>query len=96
MSDSLLSAEEIKLKVNKLLRLYLENKELNNKLLKDNENLKKLLENQKNIIESLEERNKILKLADGIQLSGGDVHEIKLKINEYIREIDECIRLLSD
>jgi hypothetical protein len=58
--------------------------------------LKFNLENQKNTINSLEEQNKITKLAGSLGNSTHDIHDLKRKINEYIREIDECIRLLSD
>jgi len=46
-------------------------------------------------IEILEDKNKISKLADGIQLKKQDLTEVKLAINRYVREIDECLKLLN-
>lgn len=54
------------------------------------------LDAQKNANKELEETNKISKLANAITLSHTDVKEHKRLINQYIREIDTCIRLLSD
>jgi predicted nucleic acid-binding Zn-ribbon protein len=36
-----------------------------------------------------------LKLAKVIQLSGGDLHDAKIKVNRIVREIDKCISLLN-
>ena len=51
---------------------------------------------QKNACRELEETNKISKLANAITLSHTDVEQHKKLISQYIREIDTCIRLLSD
>ncbi len=45
--------------------------------------------------EILEDKNKISKLADGIQLGKQDITEVKKSINQYVREIDECLKLLN-
>lgn len=45
--------------------------------------------------ESLQETNKMLKLAKVLKPEGSDRKEIKLKINELVREIDRCIDILS-
>lgn len=51
---------------------------------------------QKNTIRSLEEKNKLVKIAEAVALSKEDKRTVKLKINEFIREIDKCIATLSD
>lgn len=51
---------------------------------------------QKNTIRELEEQNKIVKIAEAVALSKDDKRAVKLKINEFIREIDKCIATLSD
>ena len=89
-------ADEIKLKVAKLLKEHDELKQRYAALETAHHSLKITLENQKNTLSELEERNKIIKLADSLLNSTGDSRELKRKLNEYIREIDECIRLLSD
>lgn len=44
-------------------------------------------------IEELTEKNKILRIATGG--NEGDNREIKLKINEIVREVDKCIAQLN-
>lgn len=51
---------------------------------------------QKNTLRALEEQNKIVKIAEAVALSKEDKRAVKLKINEFIREIDKCIATLSD
>lgn len=51
---------------------------------------------QKNTLRELEEQNKIVKIAEAVALSKSDRREVKLKINEFIREIDKCIAVLSE
>ena len=61
--------------------------------------LKKLDEEKRNLqneINQLQEQIKLLKLAK--QLEGDsvkDTKEVKLKINEMVREIDKCIALMN-
>jgi len=45
--------------------------------------------------ETLQETNKMLKLAKVLKPEGSDRKEIKLKINELVREIDRCIDILN-
>ena len=58
-------------------------------------NLREIVSEQTKRIEILEDKNKISKLADGIQLGKRDVTDLKLAINQYIRDIDECLKLLN-
>ena len=46
-------------------------------------------------IERLTEENGKLKVASSISGSSGHGKEVKLKINELVREIDKCIALLN-
>ena len=48
---------------------------------------------QEREIEALKEKNKILHIAEGTK--DGDTREIKLKINEMVREVDKCIAQLN-
>ena len=56
----------------------------------------KLLDNQKTIIKNLEDQNKIIKLAETINVDPSVRNELKLKINEMIREIDRCLAKLNE
>ena len=60
-------------------------------MLKDN-----TLQVQKNTINELTEQNKLIKLAKEMSSEKGGNHELKIKINELIRDIDRCIDLLND
>ena len=96
MNELLHTAEEIKLKVKRLL---LESEAQRNELIslrQENAALKNLLEEQKNSLSELKETNKIVKIAERLSSTDTDVQLLKKKLNAHIREIDECIRLLSD
>lgn len=56
---------------------------------KKSEDLEKQIEQLKNDFADLENKNNILKIAG--QSNSGDNREIKLKINELVREVDKCI-----
>ena len=56
--------------------------------------LKQVINEQKIIIRQLEDRIKTLKIAKTLETKEGNV-EAKLKINEFVREIDKCIGLLN-
>lgn len=44
-------------------------------------------------IDELKEKNKILRISKGVE--GEDKGEIRLKINEIVREVDKCISQLN-
>ncbi len=96
MANSDYTAEEIKLKVIKLLEKVnqLENqaKALTQQHFQDEETIR----DQKNTIKTLQEQNKIVKLAGALPVSDEDKPAIKKKLANYIHEIDECIRLLGE
>ncbi|MBW7844784.1 MAG: hypothetical protein H3C45_03905 [Bacteroidia bacterium] len=88
--------QAIELKVNKLLA---ENKQLLHELeeLKKSESiLKSEIQQQKNTIETLQTQNKISKLAEMLSSTKEDKKVLKQKLNTYVKQIDECIRLLSE
>lgn len=88
--------QEIKLKVIRLLEekdaLAKELNTLRNEQLV----LKSEIQQQKNTIETLQTQNKIVKLAEMLPSEQGDQKELKLMLNSYIKQLDECIRLLSE
>ncbi|NUM32274.1 MAG: hypothetical protein HUU47_08120 [Bacteroidetes bacterium] len=83
----------------KIEQLVLRNKELQNQN-KDFEkkihDLEKTIEIQRETIKDIEEKNKLLKIANKITEDDTQKKELKLKINEFIREIDKSIALLND
>lgn len=79
--------------------ISLENKQLRG----NNENftqqiaeLQKTIELQKNALYELKEENKMIKLAKEMSSTNTDVHDVKIKINELVRDIDKCIDLLNE
>lgn len=94
MSTLTVTAEEIKLKVIKLLQRVDDLEKRYNTLQNENKLLKTALEDQKNTNKALAETNKMLKIAETLEQSN-DTRELKKLVNGYIKEIDECLRLLS-
>ena len=75
----------------------------NKQLRENNENLsqqiaelQKTIELQKNALYELKEENKMIKLAKEMSSANADVHDLKIKINELVRDIDKCIDLLNE
>lgn len=86
----------IKEKVGNLLQENLHLKEEVQSLTQTLEERERTIEIQKNTIAGLTERNKMIKLAKNLSLSGSDSFDVKIKINELVREIDRCIDLLNE
>ena len=92
--NNLISGIEIKL--NNLLSSYKKVKSINSNLKEENANLLLDIE-QKNIeINTLKDKIKIISISKSVDASKGDIRQTKLKINEYIREIDKCIAQLNN
>ena len=89
-----ITTAEIKLKVIKLLQRVDDLEKRNEVVQKENIQLKNSLEDQKNSNKALAETNKLLKIAETLQESD-DNRDLKKLVNGYIKEIDECLRLLS-
>jgi len=54
------------------------------------------LDSQKKAMSEAEEQNKIVKIAETLKQSGRSNDELLGMINHYLRELDECIRLIGD
>lgn len=94
MDTLTVTAEEIKLKVIKLLQRVDDLEKRYEAVQKENTLLKNSLEDQKNTNKALAETNKMLKIAETLHDSD-DNRDLKKLVNGYIKEIDECLRLLS-
>ncbi|MCB9252095.1 MAG: hypothetical protein H6605_06480 [Flavobacteriales bacterium] len=96
MTDIRLILDSIREKTERLVHknrvLDTENRELIQKI----NDLEKSLNLQRETIKDLEEKNKLLKIAHSIDSETDDKKELKLKINEFIREIDKTMSLLND
>ncbi|AMS25964.1 hypothetical protein AEM51_01990 [Bacteroidetes bacterium UKL13-3] len=94
MNALTVTAEEIKLKVIKLLQRVDELEKSCAAVEEENKLLKNSLEDQKNSNKALAETNKMLKIAETLDQSDNN-RDLKKLVNGYIKEIDECLRLLS-
>tara|TARA_Y100000739_G_C20540236_1_gene433213 strand:+ start:636 stop:932 length:297 start_codon:yes stop_codon:yes gene_type:complete len=86
-----LIVESIHSKIEKLVNQQNKAKEDIKQLKEENIILKEQLTYTKIQVKELSEKNKVLKLAKSLSGKEGKSTDIKLKINELIREIDKCI-----
>ena len=75
------------------------NKELHEENLRLSSRIEELTHSlliQKEAIKDLEEKNKLLKIANSMAADPEEKKLLKLKINEFIREIDKSLLLLNN
>lgn len=94
MTDNEKLVDELKKKTSLLISSYQQIKNDVARLTEENNKLKSLLNEKSLNEERLIEETKLLKLSQGI--STDDKKEVKLKINELVREIDSCIARLNN
>jgi len=92
--NNLISSIESKL--NNLIFSYQKVKSNNLSLKQENTNLLSEIDKKNNEIDILKDRIKIMSISKSVDASKGDIRQTKLKINEYIREIDKCIAQLNN
>jgi len=85
---------DIKSKVEKLVVLHQELKKDNDRLSAENADALKIIKEQKLTIETLQKNNKEL-TENKTEEQNKTIAETKLKINELVQEIDQCIALLK-
>ena len=86
----------IEKKLYNLLSSYENLKDKNLKLEDENNKLITKIEDNSRIINSLNDKIKIMSISKSVDVSKNDIKQTKLKINEYIREIDKCIAQLNN
>ncbi len=96
MSQGIKAVKEIRTFVENLqkkqVNVSLKNTQLENELSQAKEEKKSLL----NEITTLNDKIKMLKLAKNIEGSGEEKNkDLKLMINEMVREIDKCVALIN-
>jgi hypothetical protein len=85
---------DLKSKVEKLVHLHQVLKNENEQLKKSNNELLEVIENQKNRIRLTESTNSELTIKNSTEQEQR-ISETKIKINELVQEIDNCIALLK-
>ena len=83
-------------KLNNLLSAYQKEKEINLNLSQENASLVSEIKQKSKEIDDLKDKIKLMSISKSVDVSKGDIKETKLKINEYIREIDKCIAQLNN
>jgi len=96
MADIQLIIQNIKEKTERIVEKNKQLKKENLLLLQKTGELERSLILQRETIKDLEEKNKMLKIANSIGRDKEDTKALKLKINEFIREIDKSMSLLND
>ena len=87
--------ESIKIKLEKLIKKLNQIQLEKSDLQKNNNTLTlKLLEQEKKL-SALEDKVKLMNISKSVDVDEEDVKSTRLKINEYVREIDKCIALLN-
>jgi predicted nuclease with TOPRIM domain len=93
LNDTIVS---IKQKIARLSDKYNELKATSDKLQTENDELELKLENKEEHIRQLEQQLKTMQVARIINNANPDeVRKLKVKINEYIREIDKVVHQLK-
>ena len=83
-------------KLNNLLSAYQKEKEINLNLSQENASLVFEIKQKSKEIDDLKDKIKLMSISKSVDVSKGDIRQTKLKINEYIREIDKCIAQLNN
>ena len=87
--------ESIERKVSKLLIEQKKIKNKNSNLQINNNALAKKLDEKDLEITKLLDKVKLMNISKSVLTTNDDVKATRLKINEYVREIDKCIALLN-
>ena len=96
-NDNILSRlEELELKLQKLSKEYNALKMELKASRQDNKELKHVVERQNEDLKNFQNQDKISKIVSSVAEDTQKSTELKLKINEYIKEIDKCIAHLSE
>jgi predicted nuclease with TOPRIM domain len=94
MNDLAPTITDLKGKIEKLVKLHQQLKQENDSLLAKNDELVKTIEGQKVEIEALQKVNNELEQKSTDE-QNTIITDTKLKINELVQEIDDCIALLK-
>tara|TARA_B100000787_G_scaffold99046_1_gene73103 strand:- start:359 stop:640 length:282 start_codon:yes stop_codon:yes gene_type:complete len=86
---------KIEVKLGKLIDKYQKIKQEVLILQQENEDFVVSLKLKEVEILNLQEKVKLMNISKSVDASKQEVKETKLKINEYVREIDKCIALLN-
>jgi uncharacterized protein YjaZ len=87
--------DNIELKVGKLIEKYDQINAEKLDLQRNNNTLNVRLQEKECQIVALQDKVKLMNISKSVDASKEEVKSTRLKINEYVREIDKCIALLN-
>jgi hypothetical protein len=87
--------QSLERKIRMLMTQHAKELKGNDDLRNKNEELKKLLESKEQQIQDFQNKIKISTIVDSISVGESEATEVKIKIDDYIKEIDNCITQLS-
>ncbi|GAC1447870.1 MAG: hypothetical protein NVSMB7_08910 [Chitinophagaceae bacterium] len=87
--------QRINEKLQQLLKQYRVSQKENEKLKKELADIKGMQAEKARQMEELEQKVAILKTATN-NMNDSDKKELEMRLNQYIREIDKCITMLSE
>ena len=85
----------IEVKVAKMIDKFYQLKLEKSELQKNNDDLNAKLLQQEEKIVALHDKIKLMNISKSVDTDKNDLKATRLKINEYVREIDKCIALLN-
>ena len=85
----------IEVKVGKLIAKYDQLNAEKLDLQRNNNTLNVRLQEKESQIAALQDKVKLMNISKSVDASKEEVKSTRLKINEYVREIDKCIALLN-
>lgn len=94
MKETSILIQGVEYKIRKLLSRYEKLKESNETIQNNFQSLKQEIEEKSKLIDELKQEIQKIKLAKSLESNEGP-NEAKIKINELVREIDNCIGLLN-
>ena len=89
------TVNNIEVKLVRLIANYKQIREDKLVLKQENETLIATLAAKSKEVMDLQEKIKLMNISKSVDVSKQEVKETRLKINEYVREIDKCIALLN-
>jgi endonuclease IV len=94
--EELEQLNRIEQKLNKLITRFNQAQDALEKARQEIRDLEEVIQKKDEEIKNFQNRDNIAKIVNTIAADAASATEIKLKINEYIREIDKCIAYLRD
>jgi len=95
MEDYKLALAALTKRVNQLIAIHQSSEKHVNQLVQERDELTQQLEALTKTNHQLVQENKALKIANSVPTEQEDRVELKKRVNELVKEVDECISMLN-